>query len=180
MECTGSPMIRVNLGQRCARRRGVRLARCKRMAEDGFPSCRLCRVSKRKTWKAIRKWRLRRELCRACGGEKRNSFKSDCENCLRRREQLRKGRAERASERGLCRCGRTPVPGFKMCVACRDKTRKYRARKRRRIETSRRRAERLRAQGLCVSCGRAPATQPSPKCSECRAKHAEVERRRHA
>ena len=142
--------------------------------------------------------RKARGLCLKCGKRPPAPHRSQCGPCIEKRRSADLARhhrrtAERAAQ-GLCpKCGKQPpAPGRSLCGACNEKrNRASRARDARlraagmprrdpararayERERSRREADRRRAAGLCLHCGKAPALEGRTTCGPC----AEVRRAR--
>lgn len=84
---------------------------------------------------------------------------------------------ETMKEHGLCsRCGReTALPGLTICLACKEKKiHSYKAmpladtRKRENAASMKQRYDRLKAQGICVICGKRKVDDGLVRCHDCR------------
>ena len=130
-------------------------------------------------------------LCLKCGKRPPAPHRSQCEPCIEKRRSADLARhhrrtAERAAQ-GLCpKCGKQPpATGRTLCEACNEKRNRAsrardarlraagvprRDRERARVyerERSHREADRRRAAGLCLHCGKAPALEGRSTCGPC-------------
>lgn len=123
-----------------------------------------------------------RILCAACKEQHAQYYRDHKGRML----QGFRDRRERLIKQGLCVCcGKSPAqPGRTMCQPCRDHinmmTREQREKKREteqaerrerkaltKAESAKNRRERLRAEGICIICGRNPAREGYTTCFDC-------------
>ena len=148
--------------------------------------------------------RREKGLCVACGKRPPAPERTRCEPCTAKkrpgdRARYRRQTAERLAL-GLCpKCGkRPPAPGRSQCAPClemdaaagraRDARLRAAGLPRRDMqraraydrERDRRVAEARRAEGICTSCGNAPAAPGRVRCEPCLEKHRAEDRARYA
>lgn len=99
-----------------------------------------------------------------------------------RQAESRNRRRTRLINAGLCvYCGRVPhLPGIQSCRACNEKMKGYQRNKHYKYSSARslKRYYKLKEQGLCTYCGKAPADNGCVTCASCRAILAERARDR--
>jgi hypothetical protein len=84
-------------------------------------------------------------------------------NCTNKREYWKAWASRKRIERkeaGLCKCGRKPEKGYRLCLKCLEFQKKYRT-------TKIQKADEL---GLCTACNKNPRRTNSRRCEECSAK----------
>ena len=139
-----------------------------------------------------------------CGKRPPEPGRTRCEPCAAKKRPADRARHHRRTaervDRGLCpKCGkRPPAPGRSQCEPCLEKDRAAGQARDARLraagiprrdcekareyerERERRQTERRRAEGLCTSCGNAPAAPGRVSCEPCQERRRAKERRRYA
>lgn len=100
------------------------------------------------------------------------------EEAQARRREMWKDLYRWYKEHGICpRCKNWCEPGMVYCASCYRKVRNYKKRREKNgisnSEQCRERRERLKAAGVCVACGKRPATGGKTTCNVCEAKRRE-------
>ncbi len=117
-----------------------------------------------------------RGRCRHCGRALQNILKSHCTKCLEKNNLTAKARQRAYRAKGLCGCGKSlkNAGEFRSCEQCRAENRVRYLRRHRTVQYAKNQVERywtLKAQGLCVTCGKVNALKGFVKCQRCLIEH---------
>jgi len=119
-------------------------------------------------------------LCVKCGKPKDDSDRLQCESCRKEQSEYLKMRRKYFLNNKICPICRTTrlADGEKVCTDCsqklKDRRESYGYGKGDMRAYNRARRERLKAQGLCVTCGREKADGGTVTCRKCKKRATEL------